>query len=218
MALTPKEQSFVAEYLVDLNATQAVLRAGYKVKNDQAAASHGYRLLKKPAIAEAIQAGRAKKAAGAELSAQRVLDALMKAAFSDIRKVVRWETVVIDPGEAAPDAGAPGAVVVELEPQPQGGALKRSQKVETSVVKLVDAQEIDDDTAAAISEVSQNAQGGIKVKMADKIKALELLGRHLGMFEKKDDKPPPDPLDGMSAADLVAVLARLKGGGDVPGG
>lgn len=218
MALTPKEQAFVAAYLVDLNATEAVIAAGYKVKTRQAAASHGYRLLQKPAIHEAIQEGRSKKTAAAELSAQRVLDALMKAAFSDIRKVVRWETVVVDPGDVAPDAGAPGSVVVEMEPQPQGGALKRSQKVEASVVKLVDAQDIDDDTAAAISEVSQNAQGGIKVKMADKIKALELLGRHLGMFEKKDDKPPADPLDGMSAADLMAVLARLKGGGDVPGG
>jgi phage terminase small subunit len=40
---------------------------------------------------------------------------------------------------------------------------------------------MDDETAAAITEVSLTAQG-VKIKMADKLAALEKLGKHLGMF------------------------------------
>ncbi len=52
MSLTPKQQLFVAEYLVDLNATQAAVRAGYSKKT---AYSVGHENLKKPEVAAAIQ-------------------------------------------------------------------------------------------------------------------------------------------------------------------
>ena len=52
MSLTPKQQLFVAEYLVDLNATQAAVRAGYSEKT---AYSVGHENLKKPEVAAAIQ-------------------------------------------------------------------------------------------------------------------------------------------------------------------
>ncbi len=52
MSLTPKQQLFVAEYLVDLNATQAAVRAGYSNKT---AYSVGHENLKKPEVAAAIQ-------------------------------------------------------------------------------------------------------------------------------------------------------------------
>lgn len=54
-ALTPKQQAFVAEYLVDLNATQAAIRAGYKEK---AAYQTGAENLRKPQIQKAIQEAR----------------------------------------------------------------------------------------------------------------------------------------------------------------
>ena len=57
MALTPKQERFVEEYLVDLNGTQAAIRAGYspKTANEQASV-----MLAKPSIQEAVQAQRAK--------------------------------------------------------------------------------------------------------------------------------------------------------------
>lgn len=57
MALTPKQERFVEEYLVDLNGTQAAIRAGYspKTANEQASV-----MLAKPNIQEAVQAQRAK--------------------------------------------------------------------------------------------------------------------------------------------------------------
>lgn len=59
MALTPKQERFVAEYLIDLNATQAAIRAGYSQKT---AGQIGEQNLKKLEIAEAVNAAMAKRA------------------------------------------------------------------------------------------------------------------------------------------------------------
>ena len=55
-------------------------------------------------------------------------------------------------------------------------------------VTLRDSEELTDDEASVVSEVSQTTTengGSIKAKLLDKIKALELLGKHLGMFTDK---------------------------------
>lgn len=70
MALNPKQQAFAREYLVDRNATQAAIRAGYSRKS---AHSQGHDLLKHPEIQEAIQDGTQKVFERAELSAAGVL-------------------------------------------------------------------------------------------------------------------------------------------------
>ena len=71
MPLTPKQTRFVAEYLVDLNGTQAAIRVGYSAKTAKVQAS---RLLTNAAVAEAIGAGKAKQLERADLSATRVLE------------------------------------------------------------------------------------------------------------------------------------------------
>lgn len=73
--LTAKQQMFIKEYLIDLNATQAALRAGYSAKT---AYSIGEENLKKPEIAQAIQAEMDKRAEKTGLTAQKVLDDLEK--------------------------------------------------------------------------------------------------------------------------------------------
>ena len=70
MKLTPKQTLFVKEYLVDLNATQAAIRAGYSEKT---AYSIGEENLKKPVIAQAIQEGMDKRAERVEITADEVL-------------------------------------------------------------------------------------------------------------------------------------------------
>ena len=57
----------------------------------------------------------------------------------------------------------------------------------TNQVELIDSDVIDDDPAAAISEISQTDKGGLKVKFHDKRAALVDLGRHLGLFTDKVD-------------------------------
>lgn len=82
MPLTPKQQRFVAEYLIDLNATQAAIRAGYKADSAKQVGSEN---LTKPDIKAAIASGKSQQLASAELSAARVLEELRRLAFVDLR-------------------------------------------------------------------------------------------------------------------------------------
>mgnify|MGYP001016358776 CR=1 FL=1 len=87
-ALNPKQERFVAEYLVDLNATQAAIRAGYSPKT---AGVQAFDLLKKPEIASALERQRNQHAKNTGLSVERVLTEAMRLAFFDIRKLADSE-------------------------------------------------------------------------------------------------------------------------------
>ena len=80
--LTAKQQMFVKEYLVDLNATQAAIRAGYSAKT---AEWIGPQLLGKTHVATAIQAAMDERSARVEITADRVLQEIAKLAFSNLQ-------------------------------------------------------------------------------------------------------------------------------------
>lgn len=82
-ALTAKQQVFVQEYLVDLNATQAAIRAGYSKRT---AGWIGPQLLGKTHIAEAVQGAMAKREERTEITQDRVLKEYAKLAFLDPRR------------------------------------------------------------------------------------------------------------------------------------
>lgn len=82
--LTPKQERFVEEYLVDLNATQAAIRAGYSAKT---AEWIGPQLLGKTHVAEAVGAGRAALSKRTEITQDRVLQEYARLAFLDPRKL-----------------------------------------------------------------------------------------------------------------------------------
>ncbi|MFG1243644.1 terminase small subunit [Xanthobacter sp. V7C-4] len=148
--MTPKQRVFVREYLVDLNATQAAIRAGYSPRT---AVKIGSENLLKPDIAREIQRAMDERAARTGVTAERVLQEIAKLAFLDIRKAFN------------PD-----------------GSMKP-------------LDQLDDETAAAIAglEVSEELDEGgevvrarlKKLKLSDKIGALTLLARHLGMLNDK---------------------------------
>lgn len=143
MALTQKQKRFIEEYLIDLNATQAAIRAGYSVKN---ADKIGSELLGKTRVSEAIQQAMAERSKRTGVNADRVVQELAKIAFVNAIDV-------IDP--------------------------------ETATVK---EDAVSDDTAAIQSvKVKTFGEDGLEreIKMADKLRALELLGRHMGMFKDK---------------------------------
>lgn len=168
MALRDKQRRFVEEYLVDLNATQAAIRAGYSQKT---AGQIGEQNLKKLEIAQAIQEAQAERSKRTEITQDMVLRELAKIGFSDIRKIVRWGKTELRVTDAGDDEGE----VTE----PYHG------------LALVSADEIDDDTAAAISEISEGREG-LKVKLHDKKGALVDIGRHLGMFKDRVEHSGPD--------------------------
>ena len=187
MALTDKQRRFVDEYLVDLNATQAAIRAGYSEKT---AYSIGNENLSKPEIAEAIQAAQAERAKRTEITQDMVLRELAKIGFSDIRKIVRWGKTELRVTDAGDDEG-------EVTEAYHGLA-------------LVSADEIDDNTAAAISEISEGREG-LKVKLHDKKGALVDIGRHLGMFKDRIEHSGPNggpiPIADMTDEELAAIAS-----------
>lgn len=146
--LTPKQAMFVREYLVDLNATQAAIRAGYSAKTANEQAS---RLLANVNVARAVQAGMDRRAEAVEINATRVLKEIGRLAFFDPRKLLNSD-------------GTPKPI-----------------------------HELDDDTAAAVAGIEIVTKGNddlgyadiMKVKLADKSKNLEMLGRHLKLFTDK---------------------------------
>lgn len=73
MALTAKQQAFVREYLIDLNATQAAIRAGYSAKT---AGAIGEENLRKPEITAAVQEAMDARAQRTEITADYVLETI----------------------------------------------------------------------------------------------------------------------------------------------
>lgn len=81
--LTAKQAAFVDEYLIDLNATQAAIRAGY---SENTASETGYENLRKPQIAEAIKEAQDKRSERTEITQDMVVKELARIAFLDIRQ------------------------------------------------------------------------------------------------------------------------------------
>lgn len=84
MSLTAKQARFVDEYLVDLNATQATIRAGYSAKGAEV---QGHRLLNNAKIATAVAEAQARRAERTEITVDRVLQELARVGMSDVRKL-----------------------------------------------------------------------------------------------------------------------------------
>lgn len=144
--LTDKQRSFVDEYLIDLNATQAAIRAGYKAGNAQRASEIGSELLQKTPVSDAIARAMAERSRRTGVNADRVVAELAKIAFVNAEDVIDAETATIKTNAAREDTAAIQSVKVKTFGE---DGLER------------------------------------EIKMADKIKALELLGKHLGMFKDK---------------------------------
>ena len=144
--LTAKQARFVQEYMIDLNATQAAIRAGYSQRR---ASEIAYQLLQKTPVQDAIAAAQEIREKRLDITADRVVAELARLAFADTTTAVRIEG---------------GRVVVQ------------------------DTDEMDENTRRAISEISETVTtngGTLKVKFHDKVKALELLSRHLGILNDK---------------------------------
>lgn len=150
--LTPRQAQFVREYLIDLNGTQAAIRAGFskKTSNEQAV-----RLLANVSVRSQIDIAMAERAKRTEITQDRVLQELSRIAFFDPRRMLNAD-------------GSPKPI-----------------------------NELDDDTAAALAgmditeEFEGTGEGRVfvgytkKVKVSDKVSALGLAMRHLGMLKDK---------------------------------
>lgn len=143
--MTLKQKRFIEEYLIDLNITQAAIRAGY---NPKTAYSTGHELTKKPEIRDQIDRAMAERSKRTGITADRVLEELAKIGFVTF-------TDVVDPttGQVLPDATE------------QDRACIQSIKIKPT-------------------EYGTECE----VKLYDKISALTLLGRHMGLLECQDER------------------------------
>lgn len=138
--MTEKQERFVEEYLIDLNATQAAIRAGYSAKT---ANEQGSRLLTNVSIQQAISKAMAERSRRTGVSQDRVLRELARIGFAKI-------TDILDP--------------------------------ETARIK--DNASVDDLACIQSVKIRPNEWGTEReVRLCDKKAALELLGKHLGMFK-----------------------------------
>jgi len=164
--LTAEQRRFAEEYLVDMNAARAAIRAGY---SSGTARKSAYQLLKRKAVAEAIAKGQAELAAKIGLTVERIVAELARIGFSDIREVVQWRSSA-----------------TETQGESAGPNVRMG-----NVVELKNAADLSPEVAAAIAEVSKLPNGGLRVKLHDKRAALVDLGKHLGMFAERRGHPTP---------------------------
>ena len=144
--VTKKQKRFVEEYLIDLNATQAAIRAGY---SPDTAKSIGSENLTKPDIRAAVDKAEAERSRRTGVNQDRVIREIAKLAFLNPVDVIDMDEATVK-GEAHRD--------------------------DTACIASVKVKNIPTDDGAITER---------EVKTYDKLKALELLGRHLGMFNDK---------------------------------
>lgn len=145
--LTAKQKRFIDEYLIDLNATQAAIRAGYSPDSAKEIASEN---LTKPNIADAIAKAMALRSRRTGINQDRVLLELAKIAFLNPVDVINMDSATIIDEASRDDTAAIASVKVKRIPTEDGDITER------------------------------------EVKTYDKIKALELLGKHLSLWDKSD--------------------------------
>jgi len=161
VGLTGKQKMFVLEYLVDLNATAAARRAGYSEKTAEII---GHENLRKPNIQAAIGEAQQKREKRTEITSDKVLQQLAKIAFGDIKDFVAFENARVER---------------DIGEDEEGNTIKLIK--EYSAVKIRPSDEVDGTLLAEVSETKD----GLKIKRHDSLKALELIGKHLGMFTDK---------------------------------
>lgn len=134
--LTDKQERFVAEYLIDLNAAAAARRAGYSVHT---ADRIGHENLRKPeiqaAVAEAIEARNERT----QVSADRVVKELARIAFSDMRSYVRWAgtTMMLTDSDDLSEDDTAAVTEVTLTPGQFGDRLKIKLGHKDSALRLL---------------------------------------------------------------------------------
>jgi phage terminase small subunit len=187
--LTAKQQRFCDEYLIDLNATQAAIRAGYSKKT---ANEQGARLLVNVSIQKKIFELQKEREKRTEITQDSVLHELALIAFakaSDYARVVEKDAMVEVDGNMVPVLDEDG------------------NQVKYRTVEPILTDELTEDQKKAIA-VIKKGRDGFEIKPYSKIQALELLGKHLGMFTEKLEvkNTTPNAFEGLTTEELKKLI------------
>ncbi|EJB8497994.1 terminase small subunit [Acinetobacter baumannii] len=166
--LTPKQQRFVEEYLIDLNATQAAIRAGYSEKSAQ---EIGAENLSKPMVAKAIQEALQERKERVQIDADYVLKRLVEIDQMDVLDIMDDQMKILP--------------------------LRDWPKIWRQYISNIENLELTD------------ADGVFKkIKWPDKVKNLELLGKHISVGAFKDKVEHSGKLEIQSISDLMDELSK----------
>ncbi|WP_312903621.1 terminase small subunit [Stutzerimonas nitrititolerans] len=211
--MTELQVRFVEEYLVDLNATQAAIRAGY---SERTAKEIGYENLTKPYIQAAIAEARQAQQQRTEITADRVLREAWNQVTADARELTElvvvccrhcygkghrrqrtqaerdyafaeWVAEGEDPARFPEDGGVgfdPNREPFAECPECGGHGYPR--------VVLKDTRKLSQTAASLFAGVKQT-KFGIEIQTHSKDAAMEKLFKHLGLYEK-DNQQRVDPL------------------------
>lgn len=202
--LTPKQQAFVDEYLVDMNATQAAIRAKYSAKT---AGQIGEKLLKKAEIAAAIEEARKDRSARTQITQDMVLNRWWEIATADPNELIQHRRVCCRhcygrdhayqwKDEAEYERACANAEQNDLEPPSDEGGygFDPTERPHPRCPKcfgeghgdvfVTDTRDLSPSARALYAGVKVTKEG-FEVKMQDQGKALENVARHLGMFNDK---------------------------------
>lgn len=185
MALTAKQQLFVREFLLDLNATQAAIRAGYSQRTAQ---EQGSQMLARPEIKAAIDAAKIERSERTEIEAERVLKEIAAMAFYDPADLIGTARELEAGGECHSGEG-----VVEINGKRYAVA---------GIVSPAHIAGLPENVRRAIIGWSWDRNQNFTLKLADKSKALDQLARHLSLYN--------DRLEVSSVEALGDRIARAK--------
>lgn len=238
--LTPSEERFVEEYLIDLNGTQAYMRA-YPDAKDNSARVQASRLLANPNIADAIAKAKAARSRRTAITAEEALQHVWGIATADVRELVehrvgccrycygkdfrfqrtaaefeRDESELAKANERAVESNK---TVLAFDPKGGIGFDKRLPPHRScpecfgeGVGRTVfkDTSRLSPGAAALYAGVKESKEG-LEVKVHSKVEALEKVFKHLGLYEK--DNKQRSILEGVSRETLKAVAERLSAQG-----
>ena len=214
--LTQKQQRFVEEYLVDLNATQAAIRSGY---SQTTAGQQGFELLKKPEIAAAIKVAMDDRASRTEITQDKVLRRWWDIATADVNDLIQYRRTScrhchgidhaypwVDESEyeravarvlaEAKEDETPilptneGGYGFDSKADPDDGCPKcRGEGI--GEVFAADTRKLRGGARMLFDGVKQT-KDGFEIKVQSREKALEQVARHLGMFKDKVELSGPN--------------------------
>lgn len=178
--MTDAQKRFCDEYLVDLNATRAYKVAYPKCKKDETANAASSRMLRNVKVQEYISEKQREIEKRTEVTQDMVIKELAKIAFLDIRKLYT-----------------------------ENGQLKNVADIDSDTVGAISSLETLEEYEG-YGDDREKIGDTQKVKLLDKTKALELLGKHLGIFKEKvtidGNVNTNNPFSGMSIEELRKIL------------
>lgn len=229
-ALTEKEREFVDQYLVDLNATQAAIRAKYSARTARQQAS---RLLSNVYIQQAIAEARKRQQERTQIEADRVVTEAWNIATADARELVevkvgccrhcygeghKWQRTVAEMNYEVEQWVSAGHALDEFDHQggigytPLKGPHPNCPECfgdGQGRVVLKDSRTFSA-AAVALYAGAKHGKHGIEVQVHDKAAAMEKLFKHMGLYEKDNDQKA-DPFKAM-----LMRVASTSGNGFMP--